>query len=520
MNLTELSAGSDFGFVSGVVDVPITEQEREDGVVGHTVVEWEAYNQIDGGATRHAMRDEHNKVVGHVLHTYVDHQGRLCASGMLDMQNPDNKQLFGRVKSGEKHSFSIGYDAVPQKGTRRYKNAGMDVSLTSDPRKEFAVIKVRCSNTNPEPMTDATTEPMDTAAETPEAAAKPSPPTLTSKAPTPKSDQDEILRQLQETLKEKEEKARMWEEREAAKKEKKFRANLEQLEKSKEVLAEHGFDMSSEGQKAIAHALASSDRSGPLVAAMSGVSQQLLQERREKADLKRRLDELEARNEVNNKVAERSTNVLDWLRQVTESAGGERKRPVASPSTSTKLSDSAADILGLGSLDMSLFQKASSAHKAAESKPAAVQQADMANQLVAVRNSNNSRMEEDEPEQEMFAMPTDPKERLALAFKCLEQPQMQMPQVVRCSAGQEGFLRPDVEKVLRTRPTAFGGRCHMSDATIQLFFADKLYWQTRAEKLDHNAWTRDGSGNTRDYSHLKRQTNMGHSELWSVGIPN
>lgn len=537
MSLSQLSTG-DIGFVSGIVDLPITEQQRAEGVVGHTAEEWESYNHPESGATQHVLRDEHDEVVGHLLHTYVDRQGRLCASGMLDMQNPKNKDLFARVKSGEKHSFSIGYDALPQKGTRRYKNASMDVSLTTDPRKEFAVVQVRCSNKMsssegenqgtapaPEPM-ETTSEP---AASNQQKAggggskATQEAPKETTTTPPPNlgnPQAEEAVKQLQARLAAAEEAAKRWKEHEAAEKKKLMETNLEMLKASSGYLSRHGFDMEEDTQKPVAQALAQSDRSTKLLSAVNGMSKENSTLSEENAALKRKIEEFEAQQAASRRNEQQSNGLMDILRQLGGSADQPGKRVQTTPgSMSTKLSDTEADILGLGSIDTSLFQKAAQAASASEKKSATQQNEELRQQLasaVAASSSSSTPPESDEPE--MVEMPTDPKGRLDLAFKLLQYPGAQMPQLVRCSKGQPGFRRGDIENVLRTRPTAFG-ECVMSDATIQLLFSDDKHWQTRADKLEPNAWSRNANGETRDYSHLKPST-VGPSPLWSVGVPH
>lgn len=530
MELQQVTASEEFGFVDGIVDQPITEQERADGKVGHTADEWEAYSLSDGGATAHALRDEHQEVVGHLLRTYVDRHGRLCVAARLNMDRPGGKELFQRVKSGEKHSFSIGYDAIPQKNTRRYKNTGMDVSLTSEPRKEFATVQVRCNRTMSSQLEGDAAKQQETAAEPMEAT--PSPPS--SKGAPPATDDafeklrslspDQLAktsaeallreRELSARLADAEEKAKKLTEYEERKKKKMFDKNWQKLTSAGEVMATFGFDPTSEAQKPVAEALAQSAHSSTLVSAMDGMSQ-------ENRELKRKLQEYEdaikaaaQKQEEERNKHKRDTGLLEVLRQMHAGDQGNKRanRQPSAPVAAAGVAET-ANLLGLDKLQSSLFEQAKQNQVAVSVKNSmsahAAAQSNMETGDAARGGASSSSDDAD-----MVDMPTDPRGRLTLAYECTKYPGQQMTQVVRCSKGQPGFVRPDVERIVRSRPTAFG-EVVMSDAQMQLMLGDGPHWQEKADKLPFNAWSRDGQGNLRDFSHLKK-TELGPSSMWSI----
>lgn len=522
MELSQLSTNADFGFVDGIVDHAITEQQRAEGMVGHTVDEWEAYSAADGGATAHPLRDEHEEVVGHLLRTYVDRHGRLCASARIDMDRPGGKELFERVKRREKHSFSIGYDAIPQKGTPRYKNARMDVSLTTEPRKEFATIQVRCNKKMSSTEGDAAAPPppptQPEQQQQPEPT-QPEPPTdplmqLSKMSPEEmaKASAEALIREraMAEQLASAQEAARKWEEHQEKQRKKMQDDHMAKMLAAREVFAAHGFDPESEAQKPIAAALASSEHSSPLVVAMEGVSAENMQLKRKLQEMEDAIKRSEAAKEEASQAQRRDAGLLEILHQYNIPTSGKRV-PQANPTSEL----TAANILGLDKLQPSLFQQA--AQNAQVQNAAAAQAASSSSSSSSAAASLSAQPAAAEPQAEMIEMPDNAAERLNLAFKC-DQHKVQMPQAVRCSKGQEGFVRPNVEKVLRERPTASGGDLCMTDAQMQFFLGDTSHWNARADKLPHNAWARDAQGNTRDFSHMARSQLTGTSSLWSVNM--
>ena len=519
MELSQLSTNADFGFVDGIVDHAITEQQRAEGMVGHTVEEWEAYSNPDGGATAHPLRDEHEEVVGHLLRTYVDRHGRLCASARIDMDRPGGKELFERVKRREKHSFSIGYDAIPQKGTPRYKNARMDVSLTTEPRKEFATIQVRCNKKMSGTEGDAAAQPPAAQPEQQPAPTQPEPPTdplmqLSKMSPEEmaKASAEALIREraMAEQLASAQEAARKWQEHQEAQRKKMQDDHMAKMLAAREVFAAHGFDPESEAQKPIAAALASSEHSSPLVVAMEGVSAENMQLKRKLQEMEDAIKRSEAAKEEASQAQRRDAGLLEILRQYNIPAADKRV-PRANPTNEM----TAANILGLDKLQPSLFQQA--AQNAQVQNAAAAQAASTPSTASSSSSLLSTPPAAAEPQTEMIEMPEDATARLNLAFKC-DQHKVQMPQAVRCSKGQEGFVRPSVEKVLRERPTASGGDLCMTDAQMQFFLGDTSHWNSQADKLPHNAWARDAKGNTRDFSHMARSQLTGTSSLWSVNL--
>jgi len=158
----------DTGYVAGIVDHALSEERRQAGELGYTMDEWKALD-----AARYPLRLDHKQNVGRLLQTSVDNEGQLWVHALFDRTTQEGDQLWQRVKSGDLHSLSIGFNALepaPNSESRRNMNIFKEVSVTSNPKKPHAKIKVRCSNTaaaaaDGEPSTPAEEEPLAASSE-------------------------------------------------------------------------------------------------------------------------------------------------------------------------------------------------------------------------------------------------------------------------------------------------------------------------------------------------------------------
>jgi hypothetical protein len=143
------------GYVSGIVDHALTEEQRnvpwrpdmDKRTLGYTADEWKA--QLAGGV-RAPLRLDHGEEVGQLVQTSVDDQRQLWVHALFDLGTKAGKDTWERVTTGEIHSFSAGFNALPaavDPATTRYANRFKEVSVTSNPRKKHALIKVRRSTT-------------------------------------------------------------------------------------------------------------------------------------------------------------------------------------------------------------------------------------------------------------------------------------------------------------------------------------------------------------------------------------
>lgn len=475
--------GNQVGFVSGVVDHPITEQQRADGVVGHTIEQWLAYNDTAGrGAGKYPLRDNHGRAVGRLLQTWVDHEQRLCASALID---PAHKELRQAVQRGEVPAFSIGFDAVPirnaQSGRWEYKNHAFEVSLTKRPRKEFARIQVRCSE--PE-MADQTTS-------TPVAAPVPSPPVSSGSpapaattaaaaaAPVPTQPSSTATEtpavkaeppadgSLAAAIREQQEKARLYDEMQQKKQKKREEKYRAEMEAGRSILLEEGMDLDNEGEKRVLSTLLQTNSALPqAITRVAGRASRLEQQLKEsKAELERHQAELQEKERA-----------LMQARAVMGLLGQSQSSPQAPVANSLE---------ALLALDRSLFARASD-RAAADQAEWQLKHAPQLEQVRASAAAPNAltgataaptpAAEKDEP---VLEMPADPLARCNLGFR-LVQAGIPMPQQVRCSAGTEA----PVAQQVRERSRRYGIDCSsLPDAYLDAMFSEQEFWDKRAVSL-------------------------------------
>lgn len=450
------------GFVCGVVSEAITEAEREQGKVGHTVQQWLAYNDAEGGsARRYYLRDNHGKRVGRLLHTYVNHEGQLCAAGLLDKQYPE---LWTGVRDGSIHSFSIGFDAIPvrnaEDGTWTYKNEGFEVSLTSRPRKPFARIQVRCSE--PEMSSESNTSPV------------PSPPSSSSSSPMDTSSATETPKPQETTaeaklIAEAQEKARMFDELMQSKQKKKMQKRLDEITPAKDILKEEGMDMDNEGEQQVLSAIAQTQSKLPT--AMNRLAVRATTAEQDKKRLQEENTKLQQRlAEQERELAQRSA-LMGLVNQY---------RSTPTPSSNP--------LQSLLHLDKSLFAQAERCADEDAAKMAGVKELQQAQQTQRIRASEaaaNSLTGDAESgaveEQSMprIEIPIDPCERVNWGFQ-LAGRGIPLPQHVRCSSGQE----PPVCESVRQRCDQYGLRHDiLPDPYVDAMFSNEDYWKKRQSQM-------------------------------------
>jgi len=470
MALAEPTAGDDIGFVSGIVDMPVSADERAAGRLGHTVDEWLAYNANAGG---HPLKNNHGDVVGRLVHTYVDHQGRLCASALL---NPEHRTLWEDVRQGRLHSFSIGFDATRERIGEQYKNKNFEVSLTDNPRKPFATIQVRCSNSA---MSDAATPTPAPAAAAPVPVPAPAP--VATPAPAA-AIPEELLQQMSDMRK----KAEQWEAHERAERERLFTEQRGRITAAEAALRETGMDVDNPGQQALLTELARTPHSAQLLMSLEKMAAERAEFQRQAAEARAQAEaEARARAEAEAS-ASRNKSVYNQLREqfgvMAETGMPAAKRNITSDTwASTRPAEMPAaqsSLLNLDNLNAALF---SSAARAMPAAAAAIMPP-------AASASSSSSAAPPAEQRQPIDMPRTPEDRLLLAWNLEKYNAGQMPVSVRCSAGDEPFANERIEKLLfnphiKTHTQAMGGIGGLSPNMIELFMRDEAYWQGRARQV-------------------------------------
>lgn len=468
-----------FGFVSGIVDKPITPTERANGFIGHTVDEWEGYNKLAG---RYPLKNNHGEVVGRILHTYVDNRGNLCASAMLD---PKHATLWEDVRAGRINSFSIGFNADPNEaGGVPYKNNDFEVSLTSTPRLPFASIKVRCSK-----MADATPVPVPVPVPAPAAAAPavvetPAAPSSAASAPPMDGTNAEMLRKMEEMS----HKAAQWEAHLQAERERVYKENMAKVQAVLPALGSAGMDIDNEGNKAIFETLARVPETTPLLSAFEKLAASHAALRAQSEAAMAAAAQEKARADAEAATRQQSMSFLDALRMqfggTTANAApatSEPKRQVTSQAwnSTPPAAMSPADALraGLGAIDPSLFQAAAARAHAAS---AAQQPAIPTPQQVAAATQQQEA-------DGAIDMPPTPEARLAMMYM-LHQHRVPMSTAVRCSAETEQAAIRRVQDLARSNPESFAARhIHMfTPAFSEAMFGDEEYWRGRSNEFTAN----------------------------------
>lgn len=451
MELRDVSAGDEIGFVAGVVDRPVTEFERANCFVGHTKEEWLAYNQAAG---RHPLKNNHGEIVGRLLHTYVDCDGNLCAGALLDRAHAS---LWEDVRAGRVHAFSIGFDAVPvADGALPYKNKNFEVSLTSTPRKPFATIQVRCSE-----MADASAPPA--AATTPAPAA---PTSAASAPPMPDAMDADMIRQTEELRA----KAAQWDAYQRAEQERLQAEQRSRLEAVLPVLRETGMDVDNEGQKAVLDALVCTPHTSALLTSM----QKLAEERSAlRAEAERLAAERAAAAEAAARTAtesQRQAAFIEQLRMQFGGAGGDVKRSAVTPAawnttTPAELPPHQALAMNLNSIDSSLFTRAAAAAEAAKATVAPA----VPTPAAVAAATQDGRIE----------MPKTPEERSRLAYQLLAMNMPAMEVAVRCSAESDNSGQQIAQKFVSTHRDTFAAHMFSQVPPIvwEIGLGDSDYWK-------------------------------------------
>lgn len=448
MELRNVSAGDEIGFVAGIVDRPVTEFERANCFVGHTKEEWLAYNKAAG---RHPLKNNHGEIVGRLLHTYVDCDGNLCAGALLDRAHAS---LWEDVRDGRIHAFSIGFDAEPvADGALPYKNKNFEVSLTSTPRKPFATIQVRCSET----MADASATP------TPAPVA---PASAVSAPPMPDAMDADMIRQTEELRA----KAAQWDAYQRAEQERVQAEQRSRLEAVLPVLRETGMDVDNEGQKAVLDALVRTPHTAALLSSM----QKLAEERSTlRAEAERLAAERAAAAEAAAKTAtesQRQAAFIEQLRVQFGGAGGDVKRSAVTPAAwnttaPAELPPHQALAMNLNSIDSSLFTRAAAAAEAAKATVAPA----IPTPAAVAAATQDGRIE----------LPKTPEERTRLASQLLAMNLPAMEVAVRCSAESEGSGQQIAQKFASTHPESFAARMFSKVPPIvwEMSLGDADYWK-------------------------------------------
>lgn len=465
MNLRDVSAGDEVGFVAGIVDRPITEHERADGFVGHTVDEWLAYNNA---AQRHPLKNNHGEIVGRLLHTYVDHKHNLCATALLDRAH---ESLWSDVRAGTVHAFSIGFDAVYDGAPDRpYKNKDFEVSLTSTPRKPFATIQVRCSE-----MADPSTAPPSTPAPVaPSSAASAPPMPAAADAASPAMDLD-LIRQTEELRA----KAAQWDAYQRAEQERVYAEQRSRLAAVMPVLRETGMDVDNEGQQQVLEVLARTPQTAALLQSMQKLAEERATLRAEKDALaeKERAAAAAAAEAAN--ANQRNIAFMEQLRAQfggAAAAGGEAKRASVTPAAwnttaPAELAPHQALAAGLGSIDASLFQRAAAAAAANANTVAPVPAAPAA----VAPPVDDPRLE----------MPKTAEDRARLACRLLLMDQPSMSVAVRCSDDSEDSGQQIAQRFVQTHRDTFAAQLFNKVPPIlwQLGLGDTEHWKRLGDDL-------------------------------------
>jgi len=465
MTLRETTAGAELGFVSGIVDVPLTPEQRESGMLGHTPDEWLAYNKQAGG---HPLKNNHGAVVGRVVHTYVDDKNRLCASALLD---PEYRALWEEVRDGRVHAFSIGFDASRERIGEPYKNNNFEVSLTDNPRKPFATIQVRCSNSAP-PLSVDMAESTPTPTPTPVAAPVAAP-------PAPTAVPEELLQQLAETRK----KAELWEAHQRAEKDRLFAEQRQRIKEAEAALRATGMDLDNPGQQALLDELARSEHSTQLLTSLQAMAARLTENERRAAEAQARAEaEAQARAQAEAE-AQRNSNVFDRLRRdfglPTADTGVPAGKRALSADTwngtaPAELSSTQASLLNLTSLNRAMFESAARTQPAAA---AAAMPTAASSSLAAAPAAQPAAVQQ-------IDMPRTPEARAMLAWQ-LELAGQQMPLAVRCSAGDEPFAGEAVEKLLHNKDIDMHTKqmgVAVSPNMLEFFMRDAAHWEKRSRQ--------------------------------------
>jgi hypothetical protein len=557
MTLRELSTPNDFGFVSGVVDRAYTEQELIDGETGYTADDWLALNDEIGGATRFPLKNSHREEVGHILHTYVDHRGMLCASAMLDRSRPDVAQLWEDVRSKKVHAFSIGFDAIGvnarNSGKRRYKNANFEVSLTPNPVKEFATIAVRCSKdamsttaAAPQDTTSAAAAAVPPPAATP-AAATPAPAATTTPVPATGAaaaaaaapsapmevdalaelsklsaaqiarfalEQVNAAREAAAREKAAAEDAEAWRKHRAAETERAIAQRKELIATSTAALKAHGMDVENPGQAAILDKLAQHEHTGQLLGAFASLAKENAK-LKEQEEMAARAAAEAARERIAREEKEQVHNGLfEALRGFTTPTGAlaaETNIPGAKRAVNNfnrvngqELPKESASALGLETINESLFKQAAARAEAA----AAAAPTNVTAPTPAARR-----------DAERVDVPTDPKGRLALMTQCLYH-NVDPPVAVKCSKeGQEPLIGGRVKELLASN-REFGWRDELATlppAFIEMLCGDTHHWQKEAIRIGPNGWRKNPvTGEVIDVAAVRRMQMRQAPSVWAA----
>ena len=449
-------AGSQAGYVAGIVGRPLTPMERAGGAIGHTEEEWLAYNKLAG---KHPLKDNHGRVVGRVVQTYVDVNHNLCAAGLLDR---DQASLWESVRDGRVHSFSIGYDAIRELPGEPYKNKNFEVSLTQTPRKPHAVINVRCS------MTEPNTTPVT-----------PTPPA----EPAPTAMDVDLLRELQLAR----ENAAKWQAHQAAKEQKRLDERMRAVTAAAPVLRGNGMDGDDPGQRQILEAIARTNGSEQFLTAMSGVAATVQKMQEENA----RLAALAAAREQDAQQLERLRRQIAGV--TSAPAAGDAKRATLTPASwaatpAAEMTPAQALALNLNSIDKGLFSSAArtaapaadvslfEAAAAAAARGAATPTAPPAAEDVA-REQFDGRVE----------MPKTPEEQLRMVAHYVADNKPPLQVEVRCSDGSETAGQVVFSEYLMKHPTCFANtipklRGAITPNEAELFFRNDAFWNNFANE--------------------------------------
>ena len=206
------------------------------------------------------------------------------------------------MRDGRVHSFSIGFDAIPDDAGAAYKNNNFEVSLTDNPRKPNAVIQVRCSN-NPMSDTPAPTEP---------SAPAPAPPTV----------DEAVLQQLAEASR----KAALWDAQVKEQQERFYAEQRARIEAAKGALKESGMDVDNPGQQAVLDELARTPHAAQLLTAIERLAAARAEETKRAEEAARRAAEEEAKRAAAEAESRRNMSVFDQLRGMFDTSTPAGKR--------------------------------------------------------------------------------------------------------------------------------------------------------------------------------------------------
>lgn len=138
------------GYVSGRVDRPITQTQRQEGQLGYLAEEWvELASQVD--TAKPSLYYEHKHPIGHLLRTWIDDEGFLCADAIINKDSSSvARQVHCDLLAGKLNCLSIAYDALLQKNAKRpyYKNDFKEFSICKRGKFPPATIAVRASMTS------------------------------------------------------------------------------------------------------------------------------------------------------------------------------------------------------------------------------------------------------------------------------------------------------------------------------------------------------------------------------------